>query len=121
VPLAADKEWRGQEERSTTCRDKCREVTVYDSGTTRHFKCGTYRRTKAESRSQVPSEPAGVAAHHVSEDSGVSRSRVSPAWALPWPGRFWRLWLTGWVMHSGHPTVGGVMGVGPDRLARVQW
>jgi len=36
----------------------------------------------------VPSEPAGVAAHHVSEDSGVFGSRVSPAWAPSRPGRF---------------------------------
>jgi len=101
VPLAADKEWRGQEKRSTTCRDKCREVTVYDSGTTRHF--------------QVRDLPAYEGGVKESSAFGAGGSRGAPRvrgqWRVPIPSQ----------PSMGPPAAGPLLATPAHGVGHAQW
>ena len=101
MPLAADKEWRGQEKRSTTCRDKCREVTVYDSGTTRHF--------------QVRDLPAYEGGVKESSAFGAGGSRGAPRvrgqWHVPIPSQ----------PSMGPPAAGPLLATPAHGVGHAQW
>lgn len=65
-----------------------------------------------------------VAAHRVPAGRGVSGPRVSPALGPHTLGPLLAPPAYGvespWIMHIGQPTAGGVMGIGPGRLAGAQ-